>query len=183
MMKFWDKQALSPYTSRSVGVSRGSRDLTGNGPRNTSNDPLKPAPLDSIKIEVPWISENQKATTDNTDSTTRVLKFDHSLEISQSFVTNGDIKSATPPPVTAELSNASTASPSVSRKIPSETLSSKSMGLLEPLQPIKLIIEINGETLSDEKEIDNNNYDANTDEEEVDILDRSDVVSDFSEIV
>lgn len=184
MMKFWDKKALSPYTSRSVGASRGSRDLTGNGPRNTSNDPLKPATLDSIKIEVPWISETQKATTENTGSTTGVLKFAHSLEISPSFVTtNGAIKSATPPPsVTAELSNASTASPSESRKIPSETLSRKSMGLLEPLQPIKLIIEITGETLSDGIVIDDN-HDENTDEEEVDILDRSDVVSDFSEIV
>lgn len=190
MMKFWDKQAMSPYTSRSVGASRGSRDLTGNGPRNTSNDPLKPATLDSVKIEVPWISDTQKANSENTGSTIGVLKFAHSLEISPTFITsfNGVIKPTTPPVLpsskaTAELSNASTVSPTESRKIPSATLSRKSMGLLEPLQPIKLVIEIPDETNQDCVEENDNINEDNTDEEEIDILDRSDVVSDFSEIV
>lgn len=216
MLKFWDKQALNAYTSRSVGASRGSRDITGNGQRTTSNDPLKPPlPENSIKPDTPWISEAQRATTDNSSSTTGMLKFAHSKQILTTLTTtNGVLKSITPPPAVAievnELSNASTASPTESRKLRTDSPSKKSMRLLEPLDTTKelsdeektddrdyaksfTVIEnlhdSGGEEINDKDKKSNacviiTQFDNDDSDSETDILDRSDIVSDgLSEIV
>lgn len=51
-MKFWNRKAMSPFTSRSIGASRGSRDITGG--RNNSNGYFKPSPLDPTKVGLQW---------------------------------------------------------------------------------------------------------------------------------